>query len=376
MKIRFTGFGTVLLDDKEMDEKVFWERLEDNIDDHEYGVMYDEKKSKFTVYFNDYTYNVELTDKELEDLKNGVYSPLVRKLIMLSRVQKVIDITNGDSNLTESDILDKDTRNYYLSKLRKDNKFTKEDIRRYFKNLWEDVKESWGDATYFVGDIDEEIKGIIRFFGGVISIILAATIGGIPTEEGKELIEVLDYILFIIGGLATPLLAYPISFLIYNTRHRFERLVENIKTKKLNNVKIKSLESVILEEERKITDQVPLLPSNDKAEDFNKLSEIIDNLLDSLKEVEPAFRGDLTEKVRDCIERYKYISGNNRKDMEILTLYPNFIDDLNELEIEITNAKRLSKEHNREREILYLEDKLEKIEEEDKGYSYKKIPRK
>jgi len=341
MKIRFTGFGTVLLDDKEMDEKVFWERLEDNIDDHEYGVMYDEKKSKFTVYFNDYTYNVELTDKELEDLKNGVYSPLVRKLIMLSRVQKVIDITNGDSNLTESDILDKDTRNYYLSKLRKDNKFTKEDIRRYFKNLWEDVKESWDDATYFVGDIDEEIKGIIRFFGGVISIILAATIGGIPTEEGKELIEVLDYILFIIGGLATPLLAYPISFLIYNTRHRFERLVENIKTKKLNNVKIKSLESVILEEERKITDQVPLLPSNDKAEDFNKLSEIIDNLLDSLKEVEPAFRGDLTEKVRDCIERYKYISGNNRKDMEILTLYPNFIDDLNELEIEITNAKRL-----------------------------------
>ena len=51
-------------------------------------------------------------------------------------------------------------------------------------------------------------------------------------------------------------------------------MIENFKTKKLNNVKINSLDSIILEEEKKISDQVPLLSSGGTNEDINKISVI------------------------------------------------------------------------------------------------------
>ena len=69
---------------------------------------------------------------------------------------------------------------------------------------------------------------------------------------------------------------------------------------------------------------------------------------------------------------YKLISKANNNDNDIVRMYPEFLDRINELELEINNAKKLSRAQNRPCEIDYLESKLEEIEKENKGYSYKK----
>lgn len=158
-RIQFTDWDTVIINGNEMLADKFFKIMDNNIENDDYSVSYSEETREFRICFDGLWYKVVLSDTLKKDLENGALNECLRHLIALSRLQKMVDITESGSDLSISDTLDNDAKALYLQKLR-NKKFS---LSRYLNNYVNDISESWDDAKSTLGD--NEIYDVLTFLG-------------------------------------------------------------------------------------------------------------------------------------------------------------------------------------------------------------------
>ena len=387
LTISFTDWQTVLFSDgKEMDLKKFFHILENRIDDDCYGVSFDEKKKVFYIWLNDCQYEVLLNKKESDSLTNGSLTPLLKKLLNLSKIRKMYDIKNGQSNLIISDVMDYDAKAFYLNMLKKNNQINLSKIKHYLENLGDDSQEAWREMKEYLNNKVEPFKSegfnkktIEEYF----FVHMCISIGLFILLSAAFLVE--NNIVRLIGSLliASPQFFWLIIPIIYSekmVKNRFNTLIDYLKKRKNNNKLIQKL-TRSLNEEKKIMDaKESELKSVNKIEQESiskyEIVKMIDEFIEDLKKIKPDDRIRLKQKIQEILVMYNEITKNDNslEDREVLLFNPELRDKIGALKLEMDDAKKRNAYCTRQEKISYLQDKLETIDDksEEKGYCKKK----
>ena len=382
LTINFTDWNTVVFSTGEtLSIDKFFQILEDNIESDEYDVCY--KENKFYIRYNNYDYEVMLDEEEKNNLKKNILSPLTRKLLSLSKIQTMIDIQNGNSDLIINDVMDNDAKIVYLNKLKKSMKFN---LLKYVRNLIHDVKVSKSDMKDFIKKHIYPFKGKDNFdfnsedLGWLFLLplcigLLTAIIGIIPAA-------LLDNGLFVLYGGLLPQaywVIFPITFLCEQIKNRTRRLRGHINDKKAKKNLINSLtksineKQMLIEEQKKETKVLEERLDEELKYDITKM---LSKFIDDLKEINSHDRQELKKEIREILLMYNEIISHDNMihDNEIYYYHPELINKLMELKLKIDDAIRKSPSDTRIDEIKYLEEKLDSIYEEN-GNALRKILR-
>lgn len=383
LTINFTDWNTVVFSTGEtLSIDKFFQILEDNIESDEYDVCC--KENKFYIRYNNYEYEVMLDEEEKNNLKKNILSPLTRKLLSLSKIQTMIDIQNGNSDLIINDVMDNDAKIVYLNKLKKSMKFN---LLKYVRNLIHDVKVSKSDTKHFIKKYIYPFKGKGNFdfnsenFGWLFLIIcciglLIVIIGIIPAA-------LLDNGLFILYGFLLPQAywtIFPITFLCEQIKNRTRRLRGKINDKKAKKILINNLSESINKEQKLIEEQekeTKVLEKRLNEEDYLRydITKMLSKFIDDLKRINPQERQELKEEIQEILKMYNKIicCDNMIHDNEIYYHYPELTNKLMTLKLKIDDAIRRNPSDTRIDEIRYLEEKLDSIDEDSSLQKIKKL---
>ena len=369
-KIQFTDWNTVIINEKEMSIDKFFKVMDGNIENDDYDVTYYEEDNTFIIYFKGLAYEVVFSNEIMENINKGDLTPVIRHLLALSRIQKMVDITSGRKDLAISDVLDDDAKALYLQKLKRQNTFS---LKKYFENIKDDFFDSLDNMKNALIERWDE-PGLfwypIFIPGAIIGVVLPFIFGNI-TDENSNLL-----LLYASIGAITPYTAFPIVFSFYQIKSRLKRLSERIKNKKLNTYKIKHLNSMVMNDEKKnqiIEVEGKVIDNDNQVILLNEIPKIIDRLLNLLKKVDVRNRGNLSNELRSIILDYQKVSLDKSKtDSEISYLNQHLIGRIVDIELRIGEALKQNREANRSTEIDYLLEKVDELDSEEKGRAYQK----
>ena len=353
-ELRLTSFDTIVGDDfKEMRVEDFFKILDENLGDSytircSSTIYNGQFRHMFKIIFENEVYYLLLDKEIMDNYALGIYNNFTSKLKKLvDRVQMLEQrknelvrekqiIKDAESGLG----LSEDEKHIYLEHLKKSNKFSFLKIKTYFSNLIDDLKVSINNMDDWVWETD-----IIPFrwltegwFYFVMSICISFVIGVIIAiglalayaHDSSISSNILNWFWLSLLPEAT-YLGPVIKFIEYQTKVRFNRLVNFIDTNKMTNHKIKQLEEEL--------DVKRIVHSNNDNLD-RQLLETNSKQTNSLED--PIF-----ENLSNIVISLEYINLNDRKPL---------LDEVRKIAIEYAERLKKIKKQSQEEGINLGED--------------------
>ena len=148
-----------------------------------------------------------------------------------------------------------------------------------------------------------------------------------------------------------------IATTIVHIVNRFRRIFNKINDKKVDNIKIKTLESEISIQENKQKEETK------EIEIKCSVPLIINDLITKLKEVNIENRENLTEEIKELLIEYRNkVKETSKSDSEIIMQYPEIIKKVALIEMKIDLAKKKNANIPKLTETQYLLGKLSELE--------------